>query len=137
MVNAGNVNLTFETQPQDAVIGPDGTALVPVVVSAKGNGGTPLPEVKITLTVAVNEGSKVELNGTYPVGDLDGDGWNDGVYQITDEGCSSTAACEPEGLAIFEDLTLNKPGGYTLVATAELFGYPLAVIYSDAFHIKQ
>jgi hypothetical protein len=138
IVDAGNVNLTFETQPQDAVIGPDGTASVhgpedlpdnpgtylPVIVSAKGNNGTPLPEVVITLTIEVNQSSKADLTGNTVV--------------TTDLDCTAASGCTPDGLARFTPLFLNKPGGYTLVATAVLPGYPnIAAITSEAFHITQ
>jgi hypothetical protein len=125
VVTAGNVNLTFEDGPFDAVIDPNtGVAtLQPVEVSAKGDQGTPLPEVIITLTVELNQGSWVELGGTSTL--------------TTDPDCTSTAACIPTGTVTYDDLTLNKPGGYRLVATASLFGYDLAVVTSDAFHITQ
>jgi hypothetical protein len=125
VVTGGNVNLTFEIQPLDATI-PEGgeyATLNDVVVSAKADNGTPLPEVTITLTVALNQGSWVELGGD--------------TEQTTDEDCTSTSACIPTGTVTFSGLTLNKPGGYRLVATAALFGYDLAVATSDAFHIGQ
>jgi hypothetical protein len=153
LVNAGNVNLTTDPDPlfiQDIEVG---QSLPTITIFATGDGGTPLPEVKITLTAQVNQGSWVVLGcleegeisaeacGTeaYPVypNDSDGDGDFDSVFAITDHDCDAATACEPEGKVVFEDLTLNKPGGYVLVVTADLLGYPLASITTNAFHVDQ
>lgn len=126
VVDPGAVNLEFTIQPVDAVIDPvTGVAtLEPVEVTATGNNGSYLPEVTITLTVAENNGNFVELGGTTTL--------------VTDPGCSSQDSCEPTGTVTFTDLTLNKPGGFRLVATATWFGFDQAfTATSEAFHIKQ
>jgi hypothetical protein len=130
VVNAGNVNLTFESQPADAVIDESGLAQIfdangePVTVSAKGNNGTPLPEVVITLSIEVNQSSWAELSGN--------------TADTTDVDCTAASGCTPNGLAEFTDLYINKPGGYTLIASAVLLGYDnITPIRSDAFHVKQ
>jgi hypothetical protein len=153
VVNAGNVNLTTDPDPlfiRDIEVGEE---FPTITIFATGDAGTPLPEVKITLTAQVNQGSWVVLGcleggeisaeacGTedYPVypNDSDGDGDFDSVFAITDDGCNANTACEPEGKVVFEGLTLNKPGGYVLVVTADLLGYPLASITTNAFHVGQ
>jgi hypothetical protein len=44
----------------------------------------------------------------------------------------------PTGTVSFDDLTLNKSGGYRLVATATLFGFAApGTATSTAFHVGQ
>jgi hypothetical protein len=146
VVDAGNVNLEFLNGSEavdDATVGQE---LTPVTILAQGNNDTPLPEVMITLSAEVNQGSWVKLScadlgdcanlGIYPI-DTDGDDEDDSVFMITDEDCTAISGCTPDGTVTFEGLTLNKPGGYRLVARANLLGYPLAVITTNAFHVGQ
>ncbi len=137
VVDAGAINLVFLDDPADVSIDPNtGEALLsacpatdaaypcPIRVFAFGNNGTPLPEVDITVDWSVNNGSNVMLGGTTTL--------------RTDPICSSTDACVPTGTVAYDDVTLNKPGGYRLVATATLFGFAApGTASSTAFHVGQ
>jgi hypothetical protein len=126
VVDAGAINLQFLDDPADVVIDPNtGVAdLTDLRVIAFGNNGTPLPEVDITIDWTVNNGTNVVLGGTTTL--------------RTDPICSSIDACVPTGTVNFDDLTLNKAGGYRLVATATLFGFQApGTATSTAFHVGQ
>lgn len=109
-VNAGSVNLDFAVQPQDAVTGAIISAPTGIQVRARGNGGTALPGVSITLTAGANFGSWT-LSG------------------------SPTALTDANGVATFF-LSLDKPGGYTFTATSSYSGFTSQQVVSDAFHIN-
>ena len=93
IVFPGTVNLTFVSQPLD------GTANVPlasspaggIVVSVKAQNGTPW------------EGVRVQLDGVN----------NNGNFVVA---CNNIADTDEQGLAHFPDFSLNKAGGYQLVA---------------------
>lgn len=93
IVFPGTVNLTFVSQPLD------GTANVPlasspaggIVVSVKAQNGTPW------------EGVRVQLDGVN----------NNGNFVAA---CNNIADTDEQGLAHFPDFSLNKAGGYRLVA---------------------
>jgi hypothetical protein len=136
-VDAGAINLEFLDSPVDVTIDPlTGEALLSscpatdpgypcaIRVYAYGNNGTPLPEVDITVDWNVNNGTNVTLGGTTTL--------------RTDPQCSSVDSCLPTGTVSYDDLTLNKPGGYVLVATASLFGFSApGTATSTAFHVGQ
>jgi hypothetical protein len=108
VVDAGSVNLDFFTQPVDAQAF---AIMAPVRVRARGNGGTPLPAVAVTIAVAGNEGS-----------------WNfSGTF---------TRITGADGIATFDDLSLDKPGGYTFAATSSAAGFAASQVISQAFHIN-
>ena len=75
-----------------------------------GAGGTPLPEVSVTITVQGNQGSFT----------LAGD---------------TTRVTGSDGIATFPDLSLDKPGGYVFLATSTLVGFAPAQVSSELFHI--
>lgn len=108
VVDAGAVNLVFTQQPTDALVGEP----IPVQVTALGNGGTPLPEVTVTLAIEGNNASFGELSGT--------------TVDVTGT----------DGVATFL-VALNKTGGFRLTAAGDLAGFPAASATSDLFHIKQ
>ena len=108
-VDAGAVHLDFLTPPRDAKAGqpisPPG-----VQVRARGDGGTPLPEVSVTITVQGNQGS-FTLSGT------------------------TTRVTGSDGIATFPNLSLDKPGGYVFLATSTLIGFAPSQVSSVLFHI--
>lgn len=108
VVDAGAVNLTFTVQPVDAIVG----EAFPVQVTARGNGGTPLPEVTVTLAISENNASFGELSGT------------------------TVVTTGTDGVADFL-VSLNKPGGFRLTASGNLSGFETSVATSELFHIKQ
>lgn len=108
VVNAGAVNLAFTVQPIDALVDEP----IHVQVTARGNGGTPLPEVTIRLDIAENNASFGELSGT------------------------TSVTTGSDGVADFE-VSLNKPGGFRLTAAGNLLGFDTSIVTSELFHIKQ
>lgn len=109
VVNAGAVNLTFVVQPSDASTG---TVITPPVeVRATGNGGTGLPDVAVSVTTVLNNGTPLELLGT------------------------TTVVTGSDGIARFTDLRLTKPGVVILQVSATTPGYPTATMTSQPFHI--
>lgn len=109
VVDAGAVNLSFTQQPANIGVGQLFTP--PVVVTAVGNGGTPLPEVTIRITLD-------PLHGTGP---LDG---------------RNVAVTGADGRAVFDRLFLKSPGTYQLVATATLSGFPQVQLGSAVFTVQ-
>ena len=109
-VDAGAVHLDFLTAPRDAKAGQLISFPPGVQVRARGDGGTPLPEVSVTISVQGNQGS-FTLSGT------------------------TTRVTGNDGIATFPDLSLDKPGGYVLLATSTLTGYAAAQVSSGMFHI--
>ena len=109
-VNAGSVHLQFTQQPVDGFI----NQLFSVKVLAVGDGGTPLPGVSVTLTVLTNNGTTVLFSGTTPVS-------TDGT-----------------GVASFSNLSINKAGGYRLIATGTADGLgQSAPVQSNLFNLQQ
>ena len=109
-VDARAVHLDLLTAPRDAKAGQPISFPPGVQVRARGDGGTPLPEVSVTISVQGNQGS-FTLSGT------------------------TTRVTGSDGIATFPDLSLDKPGGYVLLATSTLTGYAAAQVSSGMFHI--
>jgi hypothetical protein len=109
-VDAGAVHLDFLTPPRDAKAGQPISFPPGVRVRARGDGGTPLPEVSVTITVQGNQGS-FTLSGT------------------------TTRVTGSDGIATFPDLSLDKPGGYVFLATSTLIGFAPSQVSSGLFHI--
>lgn len=120
VVNAGAVNLTFTVQPVDAIV----DEVIPVEVTARGNGGTPLPEVGVTLAIVGNNASFARI-----IYYVDGQPLDpaDGPLVVT---------TGTDGVAAFR-VSLNKPGGFQLSATGDLSGFETRTTTSNLFHIKQ
>ncbi|MGE5091840.1 MAG: hypothetical protein ACM3OH_06675 [Bacillota bacterium] len=107
VLDAGQVNLTMSFISDATTT----TALAPFTVTAKGNGGTVLPDVTIHLLVSGNSGSFTPI--------------------------SPTAVTDANGVATFTGVLLDKAGGYTLEATSDFTGYTQSAVFSNLFHIKQ
>lgn len=118
VVDAGAVNLAFTVQPTDALVGEP----VPLEVTARGDGGTPLPEVAVALAIEENNASFGEL--TYH--DEDG-------QPLADPPVVTTGT---DGVASFR-VSLNKPGGFRLTAAGDLFGFAAASTTSSLFHVMR
>jgi hypothetical protein len=107
-VDALGINLSYLGQPSTV---PAGAIISPAVrVLARGNGGTPLPEVTITLSL-------VTVSGT---GSLSG---------------TLTKVTGTPGVETFPDLRVSAPGTYALKATASLAGYATVVLQSANFTV--
>lgn len=111
VVNAGAVNLMFSVQPTDALVGEIVAPAVQMV--ATGNGGTALPEVAVSLEVILNNGEPLELLGT------------------------TNRVSGTDGILVFDDLVLTKPGVVIIRATASAPGFPTVTAISEPFHITQ
>ena len=107
-VDAELVTLAFAQQPVTAKIG----TLPTMTVLVTGAGGTPIEGVAVGMTVAGNSGS-FNFGGT--------------MVEVTDA----------DGIATFDDLTLDKPGGYTLTATAQHWFFEQASTTSDLFNLSR
>lgn len=108
-VDGEHVNLTFTTQPADAKIT---SLMAPFQVTARADGGTPFAGVPVTVAIAGNNGSWI-FSGT--------------ATRITND----------QGVATFDDLNINKAGGYILQATTQASGFATAVALSTMFHITR
>lgn len=108
-VDGEHVNLTFSTQPADAKT----TGIVPAFeVTARADGGTPFAGVPVTIAIAGNNGSWT-LTGT------------------------ATRVTNDQGIATFDDINVNKAGGYTLQATSQIGAFSASSTISTMFHITQ
>lgn len=116
VVDAGAVNLAFGLQPTDVPVDEP----FPVEVTARGNGGTPLPEVTVRLEIEGNNASFGEL--TYH----DEEGMPLDAPPVVRTGA--------DGVASFR-VSLNKPGGFRLNATGDLLGFEAASLTSVLFHV--
>ena len=88
------------------------TQLIPAFeVRAAAAKGTEMAGIAVTIAVAGNSGSW-NLTGT------------------------TTRLTGSDGIARFDDLRLDKPGGYIFKATSATVGFPATVIESKMFHIK-
>lgn len=120
VVDAGAVNPVFTVQPVDALV----DEIFPVEVTVRGNGGTPLPEVSVTLAIVGNNASFAEI--TYYV---------DG-QPVDPADAPPVVTTGTNGIAAFR-VSLNKPGGFELSATGSLQGFETRAVTSDLFHLKQ
>lgn len=107
-VDAIAINLTWTGQPSG---GTAGQTLPAVQVKATGNGGTPLPQVTITLSL-------VRVSGT---GNLQGT-----LSKVTDTG----------GVETYPDLVVTRPGTYALLATASASGFGTVQLQSVNFVVQ-
>lgn len=106
VVDAQAINLSFLSQPSTVQAG---QVITPAVrVLAQGNGGTPLPEVGLSLSL-------IQIVGT---GDLSGT-----VNKITGT----------TGIETFDDLRVSRSGTYAIVVTATLSGFGTVTLQSNQF----
>jgi len=115
VVDAGNLVVNFTQQPVDGTTSTTFTVKVQVTAS---NTGAPIEGVAISLTVQSNQGS---FTVTPPV---------------------PTGTTDVSGVASIP-LSIDKPGGYTLVATTtgivnsgNIRSYPVATATSNLFNLK-
>ena len=88
------------------------TQVIPAFeVRAAAAQGTEMAGIPVTIAVAGNSGSW-NLTGT------------------------TTRLTDSDGIARFDDLRLDKPGGYIFKATSSTVGFPDTVVESLMFHIK-
>ena len=106
-MNALAVNLSFLIQPPSSVQA--GTPFT-VRVLAQGNGGTPLPEVTMTLSLVQISGSG-NLTGT--------------TIRVTGA----------NGFETFANLAVSQPGTYALQVSSALTGYAAAGQQSLTFTV--
>lgn len=107
-VDALGINLSYQGQPSTVAAG---AIITPAVrLFAQGNGGTPLPEVTITISLVTVSGSG-SLTGT--------------LSKVTDT----------PGVETFPDLRVSAPGTYALKATAALSGYATVQLQSATFTV--
>jgi hypothetical protein len=106
VVDAQAINLSFLSQPSTVQAGQVITPSVQIL--AKGNGGTPLPEVTSTLTL-------VRITGT---GNLSG---------------SLTKLTGSAGIETYDDLRVSSAGTYAIVVTASLSGFGTVQLQSNQF----
>lgn len=108
-VDAQAINLSFTQQPTATTVRQP--FVPPMQLLAAGNGGTPLPEVTVTISLVTIQGNGI----------LDG---RNSVVTVQD------------GLATFDRLFLTAPGTYQLVATATLAGFPSVQVTSNTFVVQ-
>jgi hypothetical protein len=113
IVNLKSSVMTFESQPQDAFINspipgaPGGTVRVKMTTLA----GTPLNGVLVKIRVQNNSGSFVASNGDEATTGLD-------------------------GIASFPNLSVNKAGGYLLIASGTYDTDLSGSVISNLFNVK-
>ncbi len=108
-VDAQAINLSFTQQPTASTVRQP--FVPPVQLIAVGNGGTPLPQVTVKMSLVTLQGNGI----------LDG---QNSVVTVQD------------GLATFDRLFLTAPGTYQLVATASLSGFPSVQVTSSTFTVQ-
>ena len=118
VVYPGEVQFGFVSEPAEAqlnseILGNDGQ---PIAVRAGGAGGTPWQGVEVRIEARINNGATVVVS-------------------------CNLATTDASGIARFPNLSINKPGGYFLVAStlsagdADVETYS-AVLSSSRFHVK-
>lgn len=111
-----NGSLHFLTQPD-----PTPTETQPIgtiTVLALSGAGTPMEKVLVTLSIQNNQG--------VPAGAVLGGSLSAYTQELAGE----------QGIATFTDVTVGKPGGYTICATAWLNGFTFAQDCSNLFNVK-
>jgi hypothetical protein len=131
VVFAGAVNLTFTTQPVDGFLN---QTLEDVVVQALGNGDTPYIDLEITLSIIGNSSVKATLSGlTDPMPP------GFGQCTVVVEVGTCTGITDELGLVRFKQLSIDKTGGYRLLAESSDLPFPdspdAASVVSNLFHI--
>jgi len=101
--------LSFVQQPYDTHRSQRPQFATPISVSVATGSGTPVNGVTVTLTVMKNNGSYQSFN--------------------------STAVSTGTGIATFPSFYVDKSGGYTIIATATIFGVPTKSTVSKLFNI--
>ena len=104
--------LAFVQQPLDASRSARPQFASPISVSVATANGTPVNGVTVTLTVMKNNGSYQSFNNTAV------------------SGVGGTP-----GLAVFPTFYIDKSGGYTIIASASIFGEPTKSTTSNLFNI--
>ena len=120
IVYGAQIQLSFMTQPSNGsintpLVGAGNSELRVRVVAAQG---TPWEGIKVHIDAVVNNGANVTA-------------------------CGTDAETDAAGIAHFPDLTVNKAGGYYLVATTvepstdpDVTAYSQASVESDRFNVK-
>lgn len=103
--------LTFVQQPFDSHRSSRPQFVPPISVLVTTAAGTPVNGVDVTLTVMKNNGSFQSFNN------------------------GATSGSGGTGIAVFPNFYTDKSGGYTLVATATIFGVPTKSTVSKLFNI--
>lgn len=104
-----SAGLTFVQQPFDSHSSSRPQFVPPITVSVKTANGTPVNGVTVTLTTLKN-------NATF-------------------ESSNRTAVSRDNGVATFPAFFVNKPGSYTIRASATIFGVATQSAVSNAFTI--
>jgi hypothetical protein len=115
VVDMQNVIATFYSQPTGAVVGQTirGTpASQNVQVKVTTLNGSPLVGATVTITVAGNSGTNVKVFNNVEV------------------------TVDPDGIATFDQIYVNKTGGYTLFATPSFDGVGGATVTSNLFNVQ-
>jgi hypothetical protein len=120
VVNAQAVNLAFTTQPVDGFLN---QPLNDIVVRASGDGNTPFIDLTITIQIDVNHSVNATLDGP--------------ACTVVGQVGTCTLITDENGEVTFSGLTIDKAGGYRLLATTtDLPGSPdAAQVVSDGFNI--
>jgi hypothetical protein len=106
-----NIDLQFKTQPKNGFVSP---SAVPTFVVHAGTIGHDIGGTVVSIAVFGNQG---EPAGAFVSGQ---------VQTTTDV----------NGDATFSGLEINKPGGYTITASATYGGVPTGIAVSQKFNIK-
>ncbi len=115
---AANTNgtLQFLTQPDPTPT--ENQPIGTIRVLAESGAGTPMEKVLVTLSILNNHG--------VPAGAVLGGTLSTYTEELAGE----------QGIATFTDVTVGKPGGYTICATASLAGFTFAQACSNLFNVK-
>ena len=100
VVNAQAVNLAFATQPVDGFLN---QPLDDIVVRAFGNGNTPFIDLGVTIQINVNNSINATLSGP--------------SCTVVGQIGTCTDTTDVNGEVTFTGLTIDKTGGYRLLAT--------------------
>lgn len=121
VVNAQAVNLAFTTQPVDGFLN---QPMADVVVRASGDGDTPFIDLSITIQINVNNSINATLDGPDCI--------------VVGQVGTCTLITDENGEVTFSDLTIDKTGGYRLLATTTdlpISSPDAAQVVSDGFNI--
>lgn len=111
-VNGADMNLKFDTQPKNTNITPD--KIPAFVVHVQSDAGNSVPGVNVSVDVEKNNGlpAGAFLSGTV------------------------TVKTDASGNATFSNVSVNKAGGYRIVATGSLGGVKTNIVTSNLFNVK-
>ncbi len=122
VVNAQAVNLAFTTQPVDGFLN---QPLKDIVVRAFGNGNTPFIDLSVTVQINVNNSVNATLSGP--------------SCTVVGQIGTCTGTTDVNGEVTFSGLTIDKTGGYRLLATTTdlpLSSPDAAQAVSNGFNIR-